>query len=106
MSYIKKNEIVILSQVVAFARDYLPAGAVWKWDKRTTWGEMLAKANHTITELQVRYYKNEKKLVERITEKRKASPEYRRQHCDASKKYYQKRKAQTQQGGNNANANK
>lgn len=99
MSYIKKNELVILSQVVAFARDYLPTGAVWKWDKRTTWGEMLAKADHTITELQVRYYKNEKKLVERITEKRKASPEYRRQHCDASKKYYQKHKAQTQQGG-------
>jgi hypothetical protein len=99
MSYIKKNELVILSQVVAFARDYIPPAAVWKWDKHTTWAEMLDKAHRTIWDLQTRYHANEKKLVERITEKRKASPEYRRQHCDASKKYYQKRKAQTQQGG-------
>ena len=99
MSYIKKNELVLLSQVVAFARDYIPPAAVWKWDKSTTWAEMLAKADHTITELQVRYYKNEKKLVERITQKRNSDPEYKRRHCEASKKHYQKRKAQTPQGG-------
>ena len=99
MSYVKKNELVLMSQVVAFARDYIPPAAVWKWDKSTTWAEMLAKADHTITELQVRYYKNEKKLVERITQKRNSDPEYKRRHCEASKKHYQKRKAQTPQGG-------
>ena len=100
MSYIKKNELVILSQVVAFARDYLPAGAVWKWDKRTTWGEMLAKADHTITELQVRYYKKEKKLVEYITEQRKNSPEYRQKHREAGRRYYKKhKKIKPNQGG-------
>lgn len=95
MAYIKKSELITLSQAIAFARDYLPAGAVWKWDKCTTWAEMLDKAHRTIWDLQVRQYEAEKKQVEYITEQRKNSPEHRRKHCEASRRYYAKHKKTT-----------
>lgn len=92
MSYIKKNELIILSQAIAFARDYIPDEAIWKWDEKTSWAEMIDKANKTIWDLQTRYKANEQKLVERITAKRKDNPEYKKKHCEASKKYYKKHK--------------
>ena len=54
---------------------------------------MIDKANRTIWKLQTRYNTNEKKLVKRITEKRKNNPEYKKRHCETNKKYYQKHNA-------------
>lgn len=99
MAYIKKSELRTLSQAVAFARDYLPAGAVWKWDKVTTWGEMLDRAHRVLWDLQVKQYETEQKQVKYIREQLKNSPEHRRKHCEASKRYYAKHKKQATQGG-------
>ena len=49
---------------------------------------------HTIEEYKYFVGNGSKKLVERITQRRKDNPEYKQRHCDASKKYYQKRKEQ------------
>lgn len=99
MAYIKKTELTTLSQAIAFARDYLPAGAIWKWDKVTTWGEMLDQAHKVLWDLQVKQYETEKKQVEYITEQRKNSPEHRRKHREASRRYYAKHKKTTPKRG-------
>ena len=65
------------------------AGGFWKLS------QLLAQSNKK----GAFYVINEKKLVERITQRRKDNPEYKQRHCDVSKKYYQKRKEQAKQGG-------
>ena len=91
---IRKNELVELSKALAFARDFIPDTAIWGWDKKSSWGEMHAKASKIVFDLQVKRREITKKQTLIITQKRKDDPMYKQKHNQASKRYYERKKQQ------------
>ena len=92
MPHIRKKELEVITKALACARDYLPETLIWKWDKKTTWGELLSGCHKAITRLQCAQYEENKKLTAYITAKRHNDPEYRKRHADAQKRYLEKKR--------------
>lgn len=93
MPHIRKKELEVITKALACARDYLPETLIWKWDKKTTWGELLGDCHKAITRLQCAQYEEIKKQTAYIRDKMQNDPEYRQRHVEAQKRYLARKKA-------------